>query len=265
MEKAAWGNPAEAVHRPFLVDAAHPSSPLGALLLDLYQKQLAVLPQDVYLLAHAQEKVVSTHVAVFDFYSAYLPTGGRILDWGCRHAADACLIRAKFGPDLRLDGCDFVEAGTYGVFHDFAGLEYQQLGGVVELPYADGSFDAVVGSGTLEHVAMDYESLKELYRVMKPNGLLVITDLPNWLSYEEWYKRTFGAEVFHRRLYGLREILTLLKRTGFYPKVAGYQTRLDILPALSFFHRTVRLASWALPVHRFCSTLCLVAEKVPWM
>jgi len=32
-----------------------------------------------------------------------------ILDWGCHHAPDACLIRARFGQAVALHGCDIVD------------------------------------------------------------------------------------------------------------------------------------------------------------
>jgi SAM-dependent methyltransferase len=237
---------------------------LVALLQRLYAQQGEQRPRDDYLRGHARPAVVQTQVAVFHFYARWLPARGRILDWGCRHAPDACLARARFGPALRIDGCDFVQPGQYDVFHRYARLDYLELDDVVRLPYESDSFDAVIASGTLEHVAMDYESLKELYRVLRPEGRLIITYLPNLLSYEEWVKRRRGAG-FHRRLYGLGDITRLLRRTGFLPLVSGYQTRLDCLPARSPLHHLLRTACWVVPLHRFASTLCLVAAKVQSM
>jgi len=52
----------------------------------------------------------------------------------------------------------------------FAGLQYERLPDLIRLPYPDGSFDAVISSGVLEHVPFDYESLKELDRVLINTG-----------------------------------------------------------------------------------------------
>jgi ubiquinone/menaquinone biosynthesis C-methylase UbiE len=235
---------------------------LSELLLDLYRKQREVRPEDGYLVTHSNPRVVDTQVSVFGFYSAYLPAQGRVLDWGCRHAPDACLMRKRFGDGLRIDGCDIAEVGAFDVFHNYAELHYEVLRGAVQLPYEDNSFDAVLGSGTLEHVPMDYESLKELHRVLKVHGRLIITYLPNRLSWEEWYQRRVAKEWFHRRLYGLGEIVRLVQRAGYALRVAGYQTRADMLPAKSLRHRMLRAAGCLFPMHWFCSTLCLVAEKV---
>ena len=38
------------------------------------------------------------------------------------------------------------------------------------LPYENGTFDVLVGSGVLEHVALESEALKELWRVIRPGG-----------------------------------------------------------------------------------------------
>jgi len=112
---------------------------------------------------------------------------------------------------------------------------------------------------------MDYESLKELYRVLRVDGVLVITYLPNRLSVEEWYRRTVRGAGFHRRPYGLGEAVQLLKRTGFYPRVAGFQTHLDLLPARSIRHRLLRGLCRIVPLHWFTSTLSLIAVKVQVM
>ena len=81
-------------------------------------------------------------------------------------------------------------------------------------------FDRVIGSGVLEHVAMDYESLKEIYRVLKPDGRLIIANLPNKFSYAEFMARNFGkyfGNSGHNRLYTKSKISSMLKSTGFRP------------------------------------------------
>ena len=62
------------------------------------------------------------HVLTFLWYRRYLPDEGAILDWGCNHAPDSCLLRMAYGQRLRLHGCDFVDSGLYAVFHEFAGF-----------------------------------------------------------------------------------------------------------------------------------------------
>jgi SAM-dependent methyltransferase len=62
------------------------------------------------------------------------------------------------------------------------------------LPYEDESFDIVYSKSLLEHLYYPEKYMKEAYRVLKPNGLL-ITLVPNWESnykiyYDDYTHRT---------------------------------------------------------------------------
>ena len=244
---------------------------LGELLQELYRRQIASGPRSAYLRQHAEPRCIVNQVLTYQWYEPFLPATGAILDWGCRHAPDACLLRAAHGDRFELHGCDFVAPDACPAFFDYAGLAYTRLEDVVQLPYASGMFHAVIASGTLEHAALDYESLKELYRVLKPGGVLIIGYLPNWLSVQEWRKRALNTRGFHRRRYGLRETQMLLKHAGFYPIEAGYHTFFwqRLLGGIGLRGRANRIGSRllaaALPGHWFSSTLRFVAKKVSCM
>jgi SAM-dependent methyltransferase len=238
------------------------SMPRGErLLAALYEQQRLLAPGDGYLASHAHSAAVQGQADTFAWYEPYLPRRGRILDWGCRHAPDSCLIRERLG-DVELHACDLCDPAPFRPFHDHAALHYRFLEHTIHLPYPDGMFDAVIGSGVLEHTAMDYESLKELYRILAFGGRLILTYLPNHLSVAEWYRRTIWKKDFHRRLYGRGEIARLLSRAGFYPLTIRQQSRLDCLPPRTVTWRLLRLAAWVVPLHRLSSTLCVVAQKV---
>lgn len=49
---------------------------------------------------------------------------------------------------------------------------------IYTLPYPDNTFDAVILSEILEHIDRDVEGLREVYRVLKPGGVVAIT-VPN--------------------------------------------------------------------------------------
>lgn len=247
--------------QPRIEPPAVTTEALAGLLAGLYRRQVEQLPDEAYLRVHSGLAFLRGTLAVYRFYEPWLPREGRILDWGCHHAPDACLIRARFGARLAMDGCDLFDREIYQVFFEYAGLRYQPLSDAVRLPYADGSFDCAIASGVLEHVPMDYESLKELYRVLKPGGRLIVTYLPNAASVEEWRLRRRGRDGLHRRLYSPSQFRAMLTHSGFWPLAIAYQTQLDALPA---DHRSL---SWLRPVaraaqlHRLTSCLCAVAEK----
>jgi SAM-dependent methyltransferase len=193
------------------------------VLARLYRAQIDLTGPTPYLLEHGAPEYVKHHVNVFLWYSQYLPASGCVLDWGCNHGPDACLIRTRL-PHLELHGCDFVGDAEFRVFRDHSRVQYRTLTDIADLPYASNTFDAVVASGVLEHTAMDMEALKTLFRVIRPDGTLVLTYLPYRWSWAERRKRRVAKEGFHRRLYGKREAETLLKHFGFYPIEIGFQT-----------------------------------------
>lgn len=91
---------------------------------------------------------------------------GDVLDIGC---AD-CWAKKHVAADCVYVGLDFPSTAIHmyntrpNVFADAA-----------TLPFADESFDTVVLFQTLEHLASPLNAVDEIYRVLRPNGLLLLT------------------------------------------------------------------------------------------
>ena len=91
------------------------------------------------------------------------------------------------------------------------------------LPFDDQSFDGVMAVGVLEHVRErdgdERASLCELRRVLKPNGILIITHLPNRFSWAEnalQVARKFGVKVLaHDYTYSRADFYQILNGIGF--------------------------------------------------
>jgi SAM-dependent methyltransferase len=236
-------------------------APLEQLLHDLYRQQAARHPDNHYLRNHAAPRSIANHVRTFQWYRQFLPATGNVLDWGCQHAPDSCLLRAGYHDQFDLYGCDFPGVARHEVFHDFAATKFTPISGNDRLPYDSQFFDAVIGSGVLEHTARDGDSLGELYRVLRPGGVLIITYLPNWLSVNEWWRRVMRRRDFHHRLYGLGETRQMLKHHGFVPLAIRYHT--------FFWQRWCAPLAGLMkridPFQVFSSTLCLVGRKVRCM
>jgi SAM-dependent methyltransferase len=235
---------------------------LEMVLQGLYKQYFDQVRDDPYVRMHSRRAFFSGTVRLFRFYEPCLAGRTSILDWGCHHAPDACLIRARFGQAVALHGCDIVDPHQYEDFFRYAGLEYRQLAHPFQLPYPDAQFDAVIASGVLEHVPMDYESLKELHRVLKPGGRLMVGYLPNARSVEEWWMRVSGRNDFHHNLYSKSDFRRLLLRSGFLPLVMGFQTQIDLLPADGAWLAAVRPLLRLTLLRHFTSCLCAVAEKI---
>lgn len=94
-----------------------------------------------------------------------LPPGASILDAG----AGECVYKRYFGH------CGYASV-DYAVGE--AAWNYKNLDFVArldDLPMADSSFDAVLCTQVLEHLELPRESVRELFRVLKPGGRLFLT------------------------------------------------------------------------------------------
>ena len=61
------------------------------------------------------------------------------------------------------------------VFHEFVQYAHTDVVSVCnKLPYREGIFDAVISKATFEHLARPWEMADEIYRVLKPGGLLTV-------------------------------------------------------------------------------------------
>jgi SAM-dependent methyltransferase len=56
---------------------------------------------------------------------------------------------------------------------------------IYALPYPDNTFDGVILSEILEHIERDVDGLREIYRVLKPGGVVAVT-VPN-ANYPFWW------------------------------------------------------------------------------
>ena len=94
---------------------------------------------------------------------------------------------------------------------------------VQQIPLGDGEVDAIICNHILEHVEDDSKALRELYRILRPNGWAVIlspVDLEREHTFEDdtitdakERTRIFG-QYDHRRIYG-RDYVERLAAVGF--------------------------------------------------
>ncbi len=104
------------------------------------------------------------------------------------------------------------------------------LGNVTQLPYKDKTFNKIILTEVLEHVPNDSQALEELYRVLKDDGILVIT-VPNhnypflWDPINKILEVITGKHIVsgfwagiwnqHLRLYHREEIRQVVENNNF--------------------------------------------------
>jgi SAM-dependent methyltransferase len=99
------------------------------------------------------------------------------------------------------------------------------------LPFADASFDRIICTETLEHVANAPQALSEMTRVLRPGGRLAIS-VPHFLCEAILCRLIKGYLEFpggHRRVYTTRALSQALAEAGLRPYA---QYRRDSLEAV---------------------------------
>ncbi|HUS16868.1 MAG TPA: class I SAM-dependent methyltransferase [Chloroflexia bacterium] len=154
---------------------------------------------------------------------ARLPAGSRVLDLGCGGGATTRAMAAAH-PDLVVCGCDFSRRAV-GIARRFGGSIPYAVGDATALPYADGSFGAVVFYDLLEHIPNADRCLDEIYRVLRPGGFLAAT-VPvegqpgtfEWLRWKlGWQADLKAIAKGHVQRFTNRGLRALLQQHGLRP------------------------------------------------
>ena len=104
-----------------------------------------------------------------------MTAGARVLDVGCGTGELMRRLRAKY-PDAALAGLDPV-AEMLAVARDkLSGNEDLRTGYADALPWSAGAFDVVVSCNMFHYINHPVEALREMGRVLRPGGSLVLTD-----------------------------------------------------------------------------------------
>jgi SAM-dependent methyltransferase len=98
-----------------------------------------------------------------------LPAGARVLDAGCgsgRTLVELVDYGEVSGIELNTDAAKLASDRGLGDVH---------VGRLEELPWDDGTFDLITCLDVIEHVPDDITALRELRRVARPGGWLLVT------------------------------------------------------------------------------------------
>ena len=153
------------------------------------------------------------------------PGDWRVLDVGCGTGGNFAFLDA-YG---RVEGCDYSEEAIR--FCRMRGGTPVQVADIYELPYEDDSFDLATCLDVIEHLRFDLLAFRELARVLKPGGHLLVTLPARPRLYSD-----FDCVAGHLRRYTVPQIKMLLRGGGFEPlRVTGYT---------ALVHPVVRFYKW---------------------
>jgi ubiquinone/menaquinone biosynthesis C-methylase UbiE len=99
----------------------------------------------------------------------------RVLDVGCGTGELLRRLRAKY-PNAALAGLDPVAEMLAVARGKLNGTEDLRIGYANSLPWKAGAFDVVVSCNMFHYITHPVEALREMARVLRPGGSLVLTD-----------------------------------------------------------------------------------------
>ena len=92
---------------------------------------------------------------------------------------------------------------------------------ITALPFRDSSFDVVICSEVLEHIADDNKAICELIRIVKPGKMLAVSVPRAWPEWICWQlsDEYSNANMGHVRIYSKKEIIEKIRDKG--PRYLG--------------------------------------------
>lgn len=137
---------------------------------------------------------------------------GKLLDIGCGNKPYYQL----FAPRVKeYVGLDFKKTAGERIGHA------DIIGSALDLPFADNFFDTVLSTEVLEHVPSPEQMIKEIHRVLRPGGYVILTTPLFWPLHEKPF------DYFRYTPYGLRylfggnglKVMRIDKTTGLFATV----------------------------------------------
>jgi SAM-dependent methyltransferase len=160
-----------------------------------------------------------------------LPEPARILDAGCgsgRNMVDLARRGAVTGVELSPTSAGLARGRDCGEVVE---------GSVLEMPFADGSFDLAVSLDVVEHLDDDLQALRELRRVVATGGALVVT-VPAY----QWLWSGHDVINHHHRRYTRGSLQRVAEQAGWRQERTTYFNAL-LLPVAILLRILDRISS----------------------
>jgi arsenite methyltransferase len=142
----------------------------------------AALGYELSLLSDLPDDVLETFCGVGNPLSlGPLRAGEKVLDVGCGAGLDVILASRLVGPSGQVCGVDLTREMVEKARANFARVGAANAGATVTsseaIPYDDETFDIVISNGVLNLSPLKEQSLREIFRVLKPAGRFQFADI----------------------------------------------------------------------------------------
>lgn len=156
------------------------------------------------------------------FVRALVPAAGSILEAG---AGSGRWVRALTSLGYAATGIELSAADVERFRAAWPDIPYDH-GNVEAMPYADGSFDALLSLGVIEHLFQGPEqAIAEMRRVLKPDGIMFLTVPHGNLS----FRLEQVKDAIFYRLYGSNRIRRLMGRPAVRYPVSVERQRMEAI------------------------------------
>lgn len=140
------------------------------------------------------------------------------LDFGCASGYMISQIAAKY-PHVKYWGVDVYDKAIIFAKEKYPHINFK-IASEDKLKFKDSDFDLIISYETIEHVTKPLATLKELRRILKPNGVLILAmDSGNWLFRLIWFfwENTKGRiwQGAHLHPFHHQQLEKLVNQAGF--------------------------------------------------
>ncbi|MCW2877880.1 MAG: rebM3 [Sphaerisporangium sp.] len=147
-----------------------------------------------------------------------LRAGEHLLDAGCGLGAPAILIAEETGArvtGITVSGVEVAEAQKRAEASGLGDLVSFQYGDYMTLPFAEGTFDAIMAIESLQCAPDTVEALAEFLRVLRPGGAISIAEYTTEAGATPEQIRRFAEHLGVEKVPTLLEYIEAVKSVGF--------------------------------------------------
>jgi ubiquinone/menaquinone biosynthesis C-methylase UbiE len=135
----------------------------------------------------------------------------RILDAGCGNGRYSQFLLSEADADAIITGFDYSRQMLQRARKRLQNRRVTQVAAdLTRLPYADACFDAIVCGWVLEHLPDPKPGLRELARVLRPGGKLLL------LATEDSFTGALCSRLWHCRTYNRQELRAIAEECGLH-------------------------------------------------
>ena len=156
-------------------------SPEGSFKYPTGRAGLEAQNYDSEILNALPEDVLASYCGVGNPFSMRpIQTGETVLDIGCGAGVDSIIAATMVGPDGRVVGIDLIPEMLERAKENLGKTSIENVtfreGSAEDLPFPEATFDVVISNGVFNLVPDKATALKEVVRVLKPDGRFMLAD-----------------------------------------------------------------------------------------